>query len=170
MFNRIHSNAESWAAAQQLIDPGRPGDFNQAMMELGATVCLPNEPLCAQCPIRKFCRTRGRGISHKRKLPQQKRSISYGLATRSGAVLLLRRSSNENLMPGMWELPGVDWSHAKPLFTLRHSITITDYTVSIHEISGALPASAKWIRISRLQQLPLTGLTKKILRKATIIE
>ncbi|HZQ20925.1 MAG TPA: A/G-specific adenine glycosylase [Terriglobales bacterium] len=170
MFNRIHSNRESWAEAQALIAPERAGDFNQAMMELGATVCLPNEPLCTQCPIRKFCRAQGPGIAHRRKPPQQKLSISYGLATRRGAVLLLQRSPRESLMPAMWELPKVDSSLDQPLFTLRHSITITDFTVNVHEYSGAPPASAKWIRLSRLPELPLTGLTKKILRKANIIE
>src|SRR6202451_3934202 len=48
-----------WQHAQQLLDPSRPGDFNQAMMELGATVCVPGEPRCLLCPVRKHCVTRG---------------------------------------------------------------------------------------------------------------
>src|SRR5258708_9537843 len=50
---------ESWEAAQSFLDPARPGDFNQAMMELGATICLPGQPQCQPCPISKFCCTRG---------------------------------------------------------------------------------------------------------------
>src|SRR5581483_1631193 len=72
LCNRLNSNPQSWAAAQEALDHHRPGDFNQAMMELGATVCLPNEPLCVQCPIRKFCRTRGPGISRRTKPRQRK--------------------------------------------------------------------------------------------------
>ncbi|XP_049631453.1 adenine DNA glycosylase [Suncus etruscus] len=45
-----------WSLAQQLVDPARPGDFNQAAMELGATVCTPQRPLCSQCPVQSFCR------------------------------------------------------------------------------------------------------------------
>ncbi|HKW16664.1 MAG TPA: A/G-specific adenine glycosylase [Terriglobales bacterium] len=170
MFNRLHSNRESWAAAQKLIDHHRPGDFNQAMMELGATVCVPNQPLCAQCPIMKFCRTRGCGVARTTKPRQQKRAAYYSLAAKRGSVLLLQRSSKESLMPGMWELPKLDCSTGKPLFAVRHSITVTDYTVYVVAHSGVSVTSAKWIRISRLKQLPLTGLTKKILRKARIIE
>jgi hypothetical protein len=56
------------------------------------------------------------------------------------------------------------------LFTVRHSITVTDYTVTVVAHSGAPIDAAKWVRISRVEQLPLTGLAKKILRKAKIIE
>jgi A/G-specific adenine glycosylase len=170
LLGRINSNRESWSSAQQLIDPNRPGDFNQAMMELGATVCLPSEPLCPYCPIRKFCRTRGRGLTGTTKPRQQKKSAYYALAMKRGSVLLVQRSADESLMPGMWELPHLDSSPNKVLFTVRHSITVTDYRVTVFAHSGDLTEAAKWIRISRLEQLPLTGLTKKILRKARIIE
>ncbi|XP_017506229.2 adenine DNA glycosylase isoform X1 [Manis javanica] len=49
-----------WSLAQQLVDPARPGDFNQAAMELGATVCTPQHPLCSQCPVQSLCRARQR--------------------------------------------------------------------------------------------------------------
>nr|XP_044626603.1 adenine DNA glycosylase isoform X3 [Equus asinus] len=49
-----------WSLAQQLVDPTRPGDFNQAAMDLGATVCTPQRPLCSQCPLQSLCRARQR--------------------------------------------------------------------------------------------------------------
>lgn len=49
-----------WKLAQQLVDPARPGDFNQAAMELGATVCTPQRPLCSHCPVQSFCRAHQR--------------------------------------------------------------------------------------------------------------
>uniref|UniRef100_A0A8C9BL65 Adenine DNA glycosylase n=1 Tax=Phocoena sinus TaxID=42100 RepID=A0A8C9BL65_PHOSS len=49
-----------WSLAQQLVEPARPGDFNQAAMELGATVCTPQRPLCSQCPVQSLCRARQR--------------------------------------------------------------------------------------------------------------
>uniref|UniRef100_A0A2K6D2P9 Adenine DNA glycosylase n=1 Tax=Macaca nemestrina TaxID=9545 RepID=A0A2K6D2P9_MACNE len=54
------SPKELWGLAQQLVDPARPGDFNQAAMELGATVCTPQRPLCSQCPVQSLCRARQR--------------------------------------------------------------------------------------------------------------
>ncbi|HUK87164.1 MAG TPA: A/G-specific adenine glycosylase, partial [Terriglobales bacterium] len=50
---------QAWEMAEQLLDRERPGDFNQAMMELGATLCLPGEPLCTRCPVARWCRSRG---------------------------------------------------------------------------------------------------------------
>src|SRR5947209_2873754 len=107
LLGRVHSAKESWAAAQQLLDCGRPGDFNQAMMELGATVCLPGQPRCLECPVARFCRTRGRGASVSRKSRQHKREINCVLTQNQNkdSILLVRRASNESLMPDMWELP-----------------------------------------------------------------
>ena len=171
LLGPVDGKRESWSAAQELVDPGRPGDFNQAMMELGATVCLPGAPRCTECPIRRFCRTRGRGVPPARKLRHEKRRVCYGLAMRRSSLLLVRRSPAEGLMPGMWELPALDHPpQDPPVVTVRHSITNTDYTVTVVAYSGAPAVHAKWVRISRLDRLPLTGLTKKILRKAGVIE
>jgi A/G-specific adenine glycosylase len=171
LLGRIDPMRELWSAAEELVDPRRPGDFNQAMMELGATVCLPRAPRCSECPIREFCRTRGRGVAGSRKLRREKRQVCYGLATRRGSVLLVRRSPTEGVMPGMWELPALAHPSRDPmLVTVRHSITITDYTVTVVAYSGAPAAGAKWVRISRLDRLPVTGLTKKVLRKAGVIQ
>jgi A/G-specific adenine glycosylase len=162
---------DSWDAAQRLLDRERPGDFNQAIMELGATICMPGEPSCGRCPIRKYCRTRGRGESQTRKPRQTKASISFALATKGDSVLLVRRGAQESLMSGMWELPKLDnpLSSENLLFRLRHSITVTDYVVNViapFEIKGDC---GKWIERRKVHKLPLTGLTKKILRKANII-
>jgi A/G-specific adenine glycosylase len=158
-----------WLAAQTLLDQRRPGDFNQALMELGATVCVPAQPRCGDCPIHKFCRTRGRGESARRKPRQQKREITYSLARRSGAILLVRRPNHQSLMPGMWELPEAPATETgdECLFSVRHSITVTDFKV---RVVSATSGRGKWVRITRLGALPLTGLTKKILRHAKLIE
>jgi A/G-specific adenine glycosylase len=166
------SSRESWNAAQQLLDRERPGDFNQAMMELGATVCVPGEPLCHECPIKRFCRTRGRGEMRNDKARQLKVSISFVLAIKGDSVLLVRRSASQRLMPGMWELPAIDSSAQgrEPLFTVRHSITVTDYLVKVVARSGLEAVKGQWIKKSNVNKLPITGLTKKILRKAQLIE
>jgi A/G-specific adenine glycosylase len=172
LLGRTNSKNNSWNAAQQLLDRERPGDFNQAIMELGATVCLPGEPLCSSCPIRRLCRTKGRGRSGKEKPRQHKVAIACALVTGADSVLLIRRAADERLMAGMWELPMVDrpGRNSGILFTVRHSITVTDYAVTVVAQPAAAAKGAKWVRISRLNQLPLTGLAKKILQKAKIIQ
>jgi len=157
-----------WATAEQMLGRDNPGVFNQAMMELGATVCVPAEPKCVDCPVRKFCRTQGRH-STVAKPRQIKRKIAYTLARRADSVLLTQRASTDSLMPAMWELPQVTPRESdEELFSLRHSITITNYTVRVLAPRGSL--TGRWIKNSRLRTLPLTGLTKKILRRAGIIQ
>ena len=165
LTGQTHTTADSWKTAEALLDPNCPGDFNQAMMEFGATVCLPGEPLCAACPIQSFCSTRGRDHFPPRKLRQQKRKIAFALSLANGSVRLLRRSSRESLMPGMWELPTTG-SRRKPLFMLKHSITNTDYDVCV---ITAATADGTPIKLSRVPQLPLTGLARKILSRAGVI-
>ena len=164
-----------WRAADQLLDPARPGDFNQAMMELGATVCTPRAPACLMCPVVELCATRGE-MPRSAKLPRQKkREIHYALNSRSKAgrnvaVLLIQRPPDARLMAGMWELPEIPspQNHSKLALTLRHSITVTDYTVRVwHQL--AIGIRGKWISTEQLSQIPLTGLARKILRKAGII-
>ena len=169
LAGRAQSSAQTWEAAQSLLDRHRPGDFNQAMMELGATVCVPGEPLCAECPIRIFCRTRGRGKAAASKPRQLKRQIAFLLATDDGCVRLVRRSKDASLMPGMWELPSCQGigSIDEVLFSVKHSITVTDYNVRV--IRGVSRREGRWVKISRLSAIPLTGLAKKILHKARII-
>ncbi len=156
-----------WTTAQSLLDPARPGDFNQSMMELGATVCLPRHPQCHSCPIKKFCRTRGEGASKPVRLRQQKKEITCSLTRRADSVLLIQRPKDESLMPGMWELPQVPNTSDSPLFSLSHSITVTNFAV---RVTASTRATGQWVPLTRLHSLPLTGLAQKILRTAKIIQ
>ncbi len=113
------------------------GDHNQAMMELGATVCLPRAPLCLQCPVIEFCRTRGEHPTPARKQLRSRR-VACLLATRKRGttteVLLERRSPDASLMPGMLELPPLPFTSVEgrePVLRLRHSITDTNYYVEV---------------------------------------
>lgn len=171
LLKRELSGERLWSAAQAFLDPQRSGDFNQAMMELGATVCLTAQPRCGDCPIRQFCRTQGGEWKRTNKPRQQKRGISYVLATRGDSVLLTRRPTNHSLMPGMWELPEFIGSRNctdQILFSLRHSITVTNYKVHVLSCSVA-GAPGQWLNISQLGDIPLTGLARKILRRSGII-
>jgi A/G-specific adenine glycosylase len=170
-----------WQAAENLLDRKRPGDFNQAMMELGATVCTPRAPGCLMCPVVKLCATRGELPAVAKAARQKKREIHYALnfrdldyrdgAGRGGEVFLVQRARDASLMAGMWELP--EWANmhgtSKPSFTLRHSITVTDYTVRVWRVTPPERVRGKWIPLGRLGQVALTGLARKILRKSEML-
>jgi A/G-specific adenine glycosylase len=156
-----------WTAANHLLDAKRPGDFNQAMMELGAVVCTPRAPGCLTCPVVELCATRGELAPKAKAAPQKKREVHYALAQRDGEVFLVRRPRDASLMPGMWELPEATGANgATPLFALRHSITSTNYTVRVWQNVAPSGIVGKWIPRERLGRMALTGLTRKILRKA----
>jgi A/G-specific adenine glycosylase len=169
--------------AAKVLDAQRPGDFNQAMMELGATVCLPQRPLCLHCPVQKFCTTRG---EHQAPPPKKMRSrqIAYALLSRHRAgavqVMLEQRPLSASLMPGMWELPEVamlESDQNRVELTVRHAITITNYQVRVlrfaeQEANLRFPPGEnlrQWSSSSELSTLPLTGLARKVLQRLQIM-
>ncbi|MHB9034336.1 MAG: A/G-specific adenine glycosylase [Anaerolineae bacterium] len=98
------------AYAWSLLPQGQAGDFNQAMMELGAVVCLPKAPCCAFCPLASCCIARQRGVQTERPLPVSRKTLpiryyAYALAEQGDSVLLVRRTP-QGLLGGLWELPG----------------------------------------------------------------
>jgi len=165
------SEEQLWQAAGRFLDHSRPGDFNQAMMELGAIVCTPRAPQCLTCPVVAQCATRGELAATNRPASQKKREIHYVLDCRDGKVLLVRRPLDASLMAGMWELPEVSVipGNHNPSFTLRHSITVTDYAVKVFRAAVPPECRGKWIPEDRLRRVALTGLARKILRKAGVL-
>ncbi|MGP8259844.1 MAG: A/G-specific adenine glycosylase [Acidobacteriaceae bacterium] len=123
--------------------PGSPlsgnaaGDHNQAMMELGATVCLPHSPLCSQCPVNALCCTRGEHPTPVR-APQRSLPVACLLDLRKRGpateVLLIRRPEDAAVMPTMYELPPLPLDAVEglePALRLRHAITNTNYYVQV---------------------------------------
>src|SRR5947208_1732177 len=161
LTGRNLSDREFWEAAQGLLEPRRPGDFNQAMMDLGAVICLPGQPLCNKCPVIRLCSSRG-AASHKERAPRKKAVLSYLLTQKEGQIFLQQRHSSLSLMPGMWELPLLKNAvkiKRKPLLKLRHSITVTDYTAMVFASSAKSSVDGRWVDLDKLERLPLTGLT-----------
>ncbi len=185
-------------AAQSLVPERDPGDHNQAMMELGATVCLPRGPRCDACPVFACCRTQGEHSTLQR-APMQSRRVTYALTTRKAEggialeVLLQHRRADAPLMPGMLELPeialrepvgaGTDGAPAlllqqEPVLRVRHSITGTNYYVEIvglpHEraVESVVlrRGDCEWVPVRSLQQRPLTGLARKVLQRLRLMQ
>ena len=159
---------DAWSVAEQLLSRSRPGDFNQAMMELGAIICLPKAPLCHECPVFAWCRTRAAGTA-RRPLSRHKRPIAYRLSVRKQSVFLVQRENHKSLMPGMWELPQTHPRAGEPTLRLRHAITNTDYEVSVYRTTRANGSRGRWVSLAAAERLPLTGLTQKILRRSNLI-
>ena len=167
------------AEADALLDARRPGDFNQAMMELGATVCLPRTPDCRICPVAKFCAARAAGT--ERELPvklkkQEARDVPLDLllirAANSDQIFLIRRSSSEKRLADFWELPerGQLPKATKPrrLGEFRHQIVNDRFRVrlwSAHAKHVDLPPG-KWFAPLEWSSIPLTTITKKALALA----
>jgi A/G-specific adenine glycosylase len=158
--------------AQQLLAPQRSGDFNQAMMELGATVCLPRSPRCLLCPVSKHCLARQTGrqdeLPVKRPKPAGIDDEAAVAVVRCGDRLLLKqRAPGESRMPGFWELPHPDDVPGAVLSlcgSFRHSIVNTRFTVAVYRgVLDATPNGLKSVTADDLETFPLTTISRKAL-------
>jgi A/G-specific adenine glycosylase len=180
----VRRKVESLAAL--LVDPMRPGDFNQAMMELGATVCLPRGPRCVICPASALCQTRGEHATEARPRMLSKevgRALVLREGERPGAVsrevLLEQRLASETVMPGMWELPELDDAEMpehEQFMTVRHAIMQVNYYVRIRTVIEKRVAGLtvergerKWVPLSEAGGMALTGLTRKVLKRGRLL-
>jgi A/G-specific adenine glycosylase len=183
--------AEMLNAEAQLLVPARDaGDHNQAMMELGATVCLPRGPLCNSCPVYELCRTRGEHVTVPRARMRSER-VSFALCTRrtvGGAgleVLLQQRPADASRMAGMLELPqlratfeGDQVLIEQPVLRVRHAIVGTNYYVEVYGFSQRRQVSKRseraegmeWVRVAELSRRPLTGLARKVLQRLRLMK
>jgi len=163
--------------ADQWLDRGNPGEFNQAIMELGATVCLPRAPRCPACPVAPLCEARKTGRQSElpvagNKPAPERISLQVAIVRKSGSVLLRQRPATVSLMAGFWELPAPqdlpDWRPSADLGSFRHTITHHHYTITVltGKISRA-PRDFRWLRGVQLARMPLTTVTRKALRLLT---
>jgi A/G-specific adenine glycosylase len=176
--------------AQALVDPVRPGDFNQAVMELGATICSPRNPQCLVCPVVTDCKTQGEHKTAPRKR-MLSREVAFALCLRDhqvkvgrsrqilSEVLLDQRPQSQTVMPGMWELPALKESAVPDddlRMTLRHAIMQVNYYVRIRNLNedeidvlANASKSRRWIPLTEAATLPLTGLARKVLMRAHLL-
>lgn len=102
--------ARLWKIAESLVPEKEPGIFNQALMELGATLCAPRSPRCSSCPLQSFCRASKLGVQESLPFfPKKVRTPFYevaaGVVRKNGKILIARRLEN-GLLGGLWEFPG----------------------------------------------------------------
>jgi A/G-specific adenine glycosylase len=165
-----------WKLAAQILPARNPGTFNQALMELGALVCVPVTPRCAGCPLNRICVARGRGEQHE--LPnrgprREQRLVTHNAAfVRRGERILLRRRPARGLLAGLWELPALlkrPQPGRRPLLTLRHTITNKRITLRVfaREPSGEGGANGdfRWASRNDLARLALPAAHRRALER-----
>ena len=162
--------------AQRLLPQREPGDFNQALMELGATVCLPKNPQCLVCPWRDECAGRIQGIQHELPVKPRKRepvrlALRLYVIERDGRVLMRCRDGGETRLAGFWELPEAreipNARNPTLLGEFRHSITKHDYLVEVYTASVTrAPKGYAWVTYSEIEKRPVATTARKALRVA----
>ena len=167
-----------WKHAENLLPPKNPGDWNQALMELGATVCTPDSPSCGVCPIANVC------VAHKQKrqdalpTPDKRRKTVQVRWTclkivNNEKLLLWRRSHTERLLKNLWGLPEARRLAVEPgrrLALIRHTITHHDLTVDLRGGSWPkgrdLPEEARWVPLGNIRKHLVSSLWLKCLKAA----
>jgi A/G-specific adenine glycosylase len=182
----------AWLRPHVMRSPA-PGDFNQAMMDLGATVCTPRIPTCAVCPLRRSCQARreGRQTAYPVKPKSQAIPVRHSIAARvrdaRGRVLFTQRV-DEGLLKGLWELPSVEVTNSatgrdaqralrrltglraarvRCVGTIRHAFSHFRLVMRVYElteISGLLDTGRQPpARFAQPARLPLTTATRRAL-------
>lgn len=133
-------DSDLWARAGQLVPGERPGDLNQALMELGATLCKPRSPECARCPVQRCCGAHAAGSQSERPLPKPPRVLPHedtavAVVNNGGALLLARRPLDARL-GGLWEFPGAERRRGEPVAAAAERAVREGLSISVR--SGGL--------------------------------
>ena len=188
-------DAPYYIRAEELLDASAPGDWNQAVMELGATICLPRKPACPACPLRTTCRAFAEGLQDE--LPEKRArrapvdvTVAAAILEKEGRFLLVRRREGR-LMGRMWEVPQTSLEgrglpdlvpqmlerhglHVVPgplVSCGRHAITYRRIRIEAYQarLRGRAPVDAerfRWVSPGELGSLPISSLTRKVIAGA----
>ena len=183
-----------WSIAETLVPGMRPGDLNQAVMELGATVCTPRAPRCDICPVARSCRAFALGTptafpARKQTTPVRLVPVVVAWIEQRGRVLLERRQPDA-LLRGTWDLPaaapvageapgravvralsdrhGLRVRAGRVIFRAKHSILSSRLVINVVEAApvAACPkrAALRWVELRGLDEVAISGATSKIAR------
>ena len=182
---------ELWELAEALTPAKRPGDYAQAIMDLGATICTPQKPACSLCPWRESCQAFAHGDQERypRKAPKAERPQRFGVAfwilNERGEVALRRRPPS-GLLGGMLEPPGTEWGDTMPAKAaavrkapvsaewrwsegvVRHVFThfALELQVASAVVKGRPLKDVEWVTIDRLGAVALPSLMRKVAKLA----
>lgn len=180
-----------WDLAAEHLPKGQAGDYNQALMDLGATICLPKNPRCLICPLMEICEARINGTQEQRPVLKPRKETPHhihaaGVVVSKGKVLISKRPS-KGLLGGMWEFPNgrVDGNPAEGLAsaleteyrlmvqkgealgTIKHAYT--HFRVTVHAfrcefVSVLENKNLKWVGLEELDEYPMGKVDRQIAR------
>ncbi len=181
-----------WELAARHLPKGEAGGYNQALMDLGATVCLPKNPRCLLCPLMEICEARKNGAQESRPVMKPKKTVPHyihaaAVICRRGRVLLARRPP-EGLLGGMWEFPNgrvaenpagelsktlyaaakLKVKKGEALGIVRHAYTHFKVTVHVfccEPVSIPKSENLKWVKFSDLEDYPMGKVDRRIAHK-----
>lgn len=165
-----------WSKAEALVPPDAPGDFNQALMELGALVCTPKGPICSKCPIRAHCGAHSaqdvdRYPRPKPRIKRKRLEVAFAWISTANGTWLEQRGL-AGLWAGLWELPSAESEHAlqtrldgvtlDTLATVEHTLTHRDVVATVYRAGAPASIPESW----RLSEHPLSEPLSALARKA----
>jgi len=181
-----------WAYAAQNLPKGKASDYNQALMDLGATICLPKNPICLLCPLMAICKAHENGTQQLRPVLKPKKKTPHyvhaaGVIIYRGRALLAQRPP-DGLLGGMWEFPNgrvaadpakeltnvlsaayrLKVKRKEALGTIQHAYTHFKVTVHVFRCDCApIPKNKnlKWVRLAELDDYPIGKVDRQIARK-----
>ena len=181
-----------WDLAEEVLPLGEAGDYNQALMDLGATICSPRSPVCEECPINDLCQAYALGVQDARPVRRAKKALPHyvhaaAVIVEDGRVLLAQRPA-DGLLGGMWEFPNgrVDDDPAEglaaviesgyqlkvkilnPLGEVRHAYTHFKVTVSAFRcdlIQSSPKENLRWVAVGDLDAYPMGKVDRQIALK-----
>jgi A/G-specific adenine glycosylase len=157
-----------FGTAQEILNRSEPGDHNQAMMELGATVCLKRKPLCPICPVAEFCKSRNdpqlEGIPRIARKATERIDIDRAWVLKDRFVLLFRIPETAGQLAGQYELPRRDQvsstsPNTAPLSEKIRSITHRRIRERIFtcDLNASPPKDCHWVALDRIDAITLSG-------------
>lgn len=178
-----------WQLAEAHLPPGRAGDYNQALMDLGASICLPKRPRCLLCPVQQLCLARAQGVQEQRPVKKPKAEVPHKL--KAAAVILfdgktlLNRRPTTGLLGGLWEFPAAEVEtdsptavslaiqtayalHVTPisrLAVIQHAYThfrLTEISWLCRLAEPLVESSLEWIALSDLASYPMGKVDRRI--------
>jgi A/G-specific adenine glycosylase len=185
-----------WGIAAKYLPEGQAGDYNQALMDLGATICIPRNPRCLLCPLMRICKARQAGTQEQRPVLKPKKATPHyvnaaGVIVRNGRVLLAQRPS-KGLLARMWEFPngrvevdparglsnalkkgyGLRVKKKGTLGSVNHAYShysVTVYFYNCRLVSISKNNGLRWVRMAELDKFPMGRVDRHIARQIRLI-